>query len=187
MTTGEQQWNTTFNSMMDGVALLDTNGVVLRLNDSLLRVCNLDDPGEALGRHCYELLYGDSEALREGPIERVLSSGQRIVVERDIAATGISLRESIDPIFDDQLQIVGLVLVVRDVTRERDASMASRSVSPLPRVNRADTAACATRGLASPSISNSAGTLAMSLMRASASHARARTSASRTSRCASAS
>jgi PAS domain S-box-containing protein len=126
VTTSEQQWNTTFNSMMDGVALLDTNGVVLRLNESLLRVCNLDDAREALGRHCYELLYGDSESLREGPIERVLSTGQRIVVERDIAATGISLRESIDPIVDDQQQIVGLVLVVRDVTRERDAERAIR-------------------------------------------------------------
>jgi PAS domain S-box-containing protein len=126
VTRSEQQWNTTFNSMTDGVALLDPNGLVLQLNDSLLRLCNLDSHDEAIGHHCYELLYGEGEPLRDGPIERVLSSGQRIVVERDIAATSISLRESIDPIADDEGQIAGLVLVVRDVTRERDAERAIR-------------------------------------------------------------
>src|SRR4029079_17785862 len=86
----------------------------------------LDRTEEAMGRHCYELLYGETEQLRDGPVERVLQTGQRVQIERDIAARGISLRESIDPIFDDHQQIAGLVLIVRDVTRERDAERAIR-------------------------------------------------------------
>lgn len=126
VTNSEHQWNTTFNSMTDGVALLDPNGLVLRLNDSMLRFCNLEQPQDAIGRHCYELLYGETEPLRDSPVERVLSTGQRMQIERDIAARGESLRESIDPIFDDTQQIAGLVLIVRDVTREREAERAIR-------------------------------------------------------------
>jgi signal transduction histidine kinase len=64
--------------------------------------------------------------MRDGPVERVLSTGQRLQIERDIAAHGISLRESIDPIFDEEMHIAGLVLIVRDVTREREAERAIR-------------------------------------------------------------
>ncbi len=126
VTQSEHQWNTTFNSMTDGLAILDPTGLVVRLNDSMLRLCRLETAQEAVGRHCYELLYGETEPMRDGPVERVLQTGQRLQIERDIAAHGVSLRESIDPIFDDANQIAGLVLVVRDVTREREAERAIR-------------------------------------------------------------
>ncbi len=122
----EQQWNTTINSMTDGLAILDQNGTVLRLNESLLRLCGLTSAQDAIGRHCYKLIYGEIDALRDGPVERVLSTCERVQIERDIPARGIALRESIDPIFDDEQKIVGLVLVVRDVTRERDTERAIR-------------------------------------------------------------
>ena len=116
----------TINSMTDGLAILDQNGTVLRLNDSLLRLCGLTSAADAIGRHCYKLIYGEIDALRDGPVERVLSTGERVQIERDIPARGIALRESIDPIVDDEGKIVGLVLVVRDVTRERDTERAIR-------------------------------------------------------------
>jgi len=127
VTSGEQQWNTTFNSMTDGVALLEPTGTIRRCNESMTRLCNLTAASEAIGHHCYELLYGETESMRDGgPLERVLSTGQRVQIERDIPARGVSLRESIDPIFDEDQHVEGLVLVVRDVTRERDAERAIR-------------------------------------------------------------
>jgi PAS domain S-box-containing protein len=123
VTSSESQWNTTFNAMIDGLALLDTNGRVICLNDSMLRMCDLEDPQSAIGRSCYALLYGDDN---DTPIQRVLSTNQRVQIERDIAARGVSLRESIDPIFDDAGTINALVVVVRDVTREREAERAIR-------------------------------------------------------------
>ena len=127
VTSGEQQWNTTFNSMTDGVALLEPTGTIRRCNESMMRMCNLSRASDAIGHHCYELLYGETESMRDGgPLERVLSTGQRVQIERDIPARGVSLRESIDPIFDEDQQIEGLVLVVRDVTRERETERAIR-------------------------------------------------------------
>lgn len=126
VTESEQQWNTTFNSMTDGLALLDPTGRIMRVNDSLLKLCNLERAEEAMGRDCYALLYGDPTGIPDSPVERVLATGQKVQIERDIASRGISLRESIDPIFDSVGQIAGLVLVIRDVTREREADRAIR-------------------------------------------------------------
>jgi GAF domain-containing protein len=62
----ERQWNTTFNAMTDGLALLDTTGRIICINDSMLRMCSLDDPISAIGRSFYSLLYGDE---KETPVE----------------------------------------------------------------------------------------------------------------------
>jgi PAS domain S-box-containing protein len=123
VTSIERQWHTTFNAMTDGVALLDTTGRVVRLNDSMMRMCGVEDAQSAVGRSCYALLYGDDG---DTPIQRVLATNQRVQIERDIAARAVSLRESIDPIIDESGTISALVVVVRDVTREREAERAIR-------------------------------------------------------------
>ncbi len=123
---GERQWHTTFNAMTDGLAVLDPTGNVIRINESMARLCGLDDVTVAVGRPVYELLYGEASGGHDSPVERVLATGSRVQIERDIAARGVSLRESIDPILDEHDQVTGLVLVVRNVTPERDAERAIR-------------------------------------------------------------
>lgn len=123
VTASERQWHTTFNSMTDGLALLDPAGQVVRVNDSMLRFCSLSDHKDAVGRYYYELVHGEEN---DTMIRRVLTTSQRVQVERDIPARGLALRESIDPIFDESGTVAGLVVVVHDVTREREAERAIR-------------------------------------------------------------
>lgn len=58
---GRREWETAFNALREGIAVIGPAGTIQRANSSLGRLAGL--PEEALiGRHFRELLFGDTEA-----------------------------------------------------------------------------------------------------------------------------
>ena len=124
----QQHWQHTFDSMTDGVALLDKNGRVICANETLIKLCNISSE-DVIGKLGIELfsIAPDNYSGFE-PIEEALRSSVSMQVEIQDLHKRI-LRQNIDPILDQNGKVTNLILVVRDVTKERQAEkeMAQRN------------------------------------------------------------
>ncbi|MBK7992115.1 MAG: GAF domain-containing protein [Blastocatellia bacterium] len=124
----QEHWQRTFDSMTDGVALLDQEGKVICVNQALNRLCNPNNE-DLVGKHGSKLFSVAPEAyIGFEPIAESLKSSVSMQVEVQDLRSRI-LRQNIDPILDEKRKVANLILVVRDVTKEREAEkeMAQRN------------------------------------------------------------
>jgi PAS domain S-box-containing protein len=108
-----QQWGTTFNTMRDGVALLDADRRIVRCNQSLCDLTGMSVE-ELTGQVCCEVILGREKPLPDCPVNRSAKSKQREVLEMQIGDRWLFLIA--DPILDENQQVVGFVHLVADTT-----------------------------------------------------------------------
>ncbi|NOY45027.1 MAG: PAS domain-containing protein [Deltaproteobacteria bacterium] len=116
----------TLESIGDGVIATDPQGRVTLLNPTAEQLTGWSE-GEALGRPLAEVFRIVNEATREpatNPVDEVIATGRvvglanhTVLIGRD--GTERAIADSAAPIRDDAGQVVGVVLVFRDVTEER--------------------------------------------------------------------
>jgi two-component system cell cycle sensor histidine kinase/response regulator CckA len=123
-----EQWlSTTLRSLGDAVLSTDTQGYITFMNPRA-EVLTGWTQAEAFGRHVVEILlvrHETTQALAENPIVKVLQEGTTIdladhnlvLVARDGSERPID--DSASPIKDDHDNIVGAVLIFRDITDRR--------------------------------------------------------------------
>ncbi|MBI4750463.1 MAG: GAF domain-containing protein [Acidobacteria bacterium] len=121
----QQQWQASFNAMTDGVALLDADGRVVQANLSLARLCSLDVPEAMVGQSAWNLIVPKDGFQDDHPISEVLQTKVSVQTEF-VDLAGHVIRETIDPIQDENDQLMGMVMVVSDVTHERQAEQEIR-------------------------------------------------------------
>lgn len=116
---GQAQWQHTFDSMADGVALIASNGRVLRINYTLRKMCGLDAIEDLTITTLLDRLkvkaetgFNFDEAFR----------GVSLQVEA-VCEDGRILLFNIDPVLDENVLVNGLIFTVRDVSKQRLAEM----------------------------------------------------------------
>jgi PAS domain S-box-containing protein len=117
-----REWQITFDSISDGVGLLDRDGNFLRCNRALTHL---------LGKPIEEILGGSQQALIEKglgytgatPFTRVQSTQQRESQEIQVGDRWFLI--TVDPVFDVQGSFTGAVYLLADVT-ERQRAEAER-------------------------------------------------------------
>ena len=109
-----QEWQSTFDAINDGVAVLDGKGRIQRCNRGFVRL---------LGRTAAELTGAECPGLWRGvapdklPFLRVLDSLRRETV--DMEYEGKLLTVTVDPILNDAGSAAGAVCIVSDITETR--------------------------------------------------------------------
>ena len=119
----ESNLKVTLNSLGDGVIATDDKGVITRMNPSAERLTGWHST-EALGRRLSEVFHIVNAHTRKtvaSPAEKVLAEGKIIglanhTVLIDRSGKEYQIADSGAPILDTDGQIVGMVLVFRDVT-----------------------------------------------------------------------
>lgn len=116
----------TLRSIGDGVITVDTKGRVVMLNREAERMTGWSHE-QAVGRllgEIFTIIDEHSRKTREDPVARVLVSGQAVelanstvLVARDGSERVIG--DSAAPIVDQQSEIIGVVLVFRDLTEKK--------------------------------------------------------------------
>ncbi|MBU0482898.1 MAG: response regulator [Proteobacteria bacterium] len=119
----KEQLAITLRSIGDGVITTDTDGKVVLINKVAEKLCGWSQ-SEACGKPLAEVFRIISEETREprdNPAETILKTGEIIEIANHTAliarnGTERSIADSGAPIRDKSSQIIGVVLVFRDVT-----------------------------------------------------------------------
>lgn len=123
----EQFLATIFNSIQDGISVLDAELSVVRVNQAMKNWYAHMLPLE--GKKCYEVYHGRSKPCRTCPTIRALNTGKlemsEVPLEGQESETGI-LELFAFPIIDDSGNSIGVVEFVRNVTDRKRAEAALR-------------------------------------------------------------
>ncbi len=109
-----REWETTFNTIRDGVAMVDVDGRIQRVNSSMTRLLG-KDRSELAGVDC-TTLWGSLPAERQ-PFTRALANHRRETVELEYDGRWLNI--AVDPIVDEEGKAAGAVHIVSDVTSQR--------------------------------------------------------------------
>lgn len=112
------QWQTTFDAAHDLFLLLDKEYRITRVNQAALRLLGLP-AGAIIGRHCYDLIHGTDAPPPECPLTKFYNT--RVHEEAEFLNTkfNIWLSASVDPVFDENGNIVQIVHILRDITERK--------------------------------------------------------------------
>jgi len=123
----EQNHSITLRSIGDGVLATDAKGLITRMNPVAEHLTGWAE-SEAVGKPIAEVFRIVQEATRQPadiPVQKVLKTGsiveltnQAVLLSRD--GREYSIADSAAPIRDPEGTVLGVVLVFRNVTRERD-------------------------------------------------------------------
>ncbi len=118
-----EQWQSAFDALSEGLALVNQNGEVVRFNAAFARLCNNPDQcvAGADARGLLRDLLGTDEPLH-------LRNDSRY--SADFLVAGRTIRASVDPVKSGDSEI-GKILVLTDVTDSRLAEYAIRTAEKL--------------------------------------------------------
>jgi len=113
----KREWEITFDAMVDWVSLIDLNCTIIRSNrrgEEMFKI-----PVQAMaGLTCCEVLHGSHRRVSGCPMPAALASGQRESVELQLA-DGRWMMISIDPIIDENNELLNVVHICRDITERK--------------------------------------------------------------------
>jgi PAS domain S-box-containing protein len=114
-------WNRTFQSMHNGIALLDAKQRVIQTNDAFRNFLNSNET-ELLGISYFALFSGDKFSDNKNPFELMKKSKACEISEMEINDKIYEI--VVDPILDTEREITGAVLIMNDITqRKRDENI----------------------------------------------------------------
>lgn len=121
------------DSSDDGIISKDLSGVITSWNKAATRIFGYE-PKEIVGRPVLTLIPPEHQGEEEMILEQ-LRRGQRIdhfeTIRMRKDGTRIQVSLSISPIADAAGNLVGASKIVRDITRQREAEMASRRLAAI--------------------------------------------------------
>ncbi|ACC80851.1 response regulator [Nostoc punctiforme] len=114
-----REWQSTFDSIKDGVCLVDTKGIILRCNLAITQIfCKPSHEILGCAHHnlmAAELGIGDGTCFR-----RAKETHQRQVLE--FQSTERWFAKTIDPVLDEHGTLTGAVFILSDITERKRAS-----------------------------------------------------------------
>ncbi len=116
----KEEWEHTFDSVPDLIAILDTNFQVVRANKAMANRLGVD-PEEAVGLTCYEVVHGLDSPPSFCPYMKLLEDGQEHTVEVHEDRLGGDFIVSVSPLHDSEGKLSGIVHVARDITDRKKA------------------------------------------------------------------
>ncbi|ARV60940.1 hybrid sensor histidine kinase/response regulator [Nostocales cyanobacterium HT-58-2] len=117
------EWQTTFDSIRDGVGLLDREGRFLRCNKAMTKL--LSKPFSEITGSLHQVLLQKALSCNLTPFLRVQETRHRQSLVIHIGGRWFSV--TVDPVLDESGAFVGAVFILADITAQRQAEMALRS------------------------------------------------------------
>jgi len=117
-----KEWQKTFNAISDGVCIVDKNGgKVLQCNIAMTRF--LKQPyKQIIGRSCCEMIHGSPEPAPRCPLERMCKTNRSETTDFQIGEKWLRIR--VDPLRNNDGEVVGAVHITSDITEQRKANRA---------------------------------------------------------------
>jgi diguanylate cyclase (GGDEF)-like protein/PAS domain S-box-containing protein len=114
------QWERTFNTISDPIMLMDTNYQIKLGNEALYREVGLS-ADEVLGRQCFSIMCPFETAIADCPYQQALEDKQEYSRSIYNEHLGGNILVKVNPMLDEQDQVVGAVHVTRDINDLEEA------------------------------------------------------------------
>ncbi|MDD1676415.1 MAG: PAS domain S-box protein, partial [Methanomicrobiales archaeon] len=131
-----EEWERTFDTVPDLIAILDTQHRILRVNRPMAERLN-KTVEECVGRHCYEAVHGTSIPPEFCPHAETCRDGKQHILEVHEPALGGYFIVSTTPMYGSDGQLIGTVHVAHDITEsKRIEDELRKTVTELQRSNQ---------------------------------------------------
>ncbi len=117
-----RQWHATFNAMSDAVALAGVDGRLLRVNEAFRQLIGIDPAADEPVSVSDGIL---AELVPASLLAHVTGWSER--VHHEVNVRGYWYWVSVDPVIDDDNQLAGHVISIRDVTERKLTEAALRN------------------------------------------------------------
>jgi PAS domain S-box-containing protein len=114
------EWESTFNSIPDLIAIIDKNFRLVRVNKAMADRLGVS-PDDAVGRTCYETVHHTSCPVEACPHRLLLADGRPHTVDIHEENLKGDFTLSVSPAFDPSGKITGSVHILHDITRRKQA------------------------------------------------------------------
>lgn len=121
---GKSEWETTFDSMSDGIFIFDRAGLLKRVNTAGAAM-EASNPRALLGRKCCDILRTSSEAATCA-VERAIGEGRSVTIEVTPDRLNRPILVSIEPVLDKAGAVIAAVCTARDLSELRSVQAVAR-------------------------------------------------------------
>jgi PAS domain S-box-containing protein len=137
------EWENTFDSIKDLVAIVDAEHRVVRVNRALTERLGTT-PDRLMGQRCHQVLPGADKSAPGCPHADALATGETVSREIQDARLGGTYLVTCSPIRDPAGNVRGSVHVARDITEQKRLEAESRQRLRFEDISRAKSAFIAT-------------------------------------------
>ena len=117
----KKEWESTFDAIDDWIMLIDLNSNILRSNSSCEKIIGIP-LYDIRGKNCCKIIHKNGR-VSDCPLEAALKSGKRESSEFHLPEKDLWVSVSVDPIMNDEGEIVSAVHIVRDITSQKNAEI----------------------------------------------------------------
>jgi PAS domain S-box-containing protein len=112
------EWRITFDSASELIIMLDIERKIIKANLATTRFLGKSFP-EIIGKKCCELFHVTNDLPAACPFEKMITNGKYEEAEFYLSEKNTWIRVSLDPIFDDQGNVIGGIHIIRDITESK--------------------------------------------------------------------
>jgi len=109
-----KDWEKIFDIIDDWISIIDLDSTILRTNHTVEKYFQMGVE-KSIGMKCCKLVHGTNMPINGCPIPKMLKTKKRESAEVEIK-DGCWMHITVDPIFDDNGEMVSAVHIVRDIT-----------------------------------------------------------------------
>ncbi|MEL7561744.1 histidine kinase N-terminal 7TM domain-containing protein [Dehalogenimonas sp. 4OHTPN] len=111
-------WETTFDSITDAIAIIDADHRIVRANRSFAALSGMSG-GSLVGRHCYEIIHGTDKPIPGCPHICTLTECRQATAEFPEPALGRHVEVSTSPLLGSGGNCIGSVHIIKDITERK--------------------------------------------------------------------
>lgn len=129
-----EEWARTFDSVSDGIFIIDKDNVFVRANKAFLELLKVTSD-QIVGKKCHEVVHKLTKSWPNCPFDKTKIDKKTHIEEVNDPGLGISLLVTTSPIFDDRGEFIGAVHTSKDITERKRAEKELIKLSSFPELN----------------------------------------------------